>query len=216
MGYFDYWDNVPNYYSYNANGWHFISLNTNSSRIGVSASSVQYQWLSQDLANNAQACTIVYYHHPLFNIGPEGSTEEVADIWGLLAANGVSIVLTGHDHTYQRWVALDGNGQPSPTGITEFVVGGSGHGLQTILTSDSRIAYANDTNPTAFGALKLELNPTGANFSYVNINGAILDLGTVPCAKAGPDTQAPSTPAGLTATASGATKVDLSWSAATR
>ena len=214
-GYFDYWNNVPNYYSYNANGWHFISLNSNASRIGVDAASVQYQWLSQDLANNAQACTIVYYHHPLFNIGPEGSTTAMSDIWSLMSANGVSIVINGHDHDYQRWVPLDGNGQPSATGITEFVAGGSGHGLQRIATSDSRVAYANDTNPTAFGALKLELNSSGTNFSYVNINGAILDSGTVPCAKVGPDTQAPSKPAGLTATAGSATRVDLNWSAAT-
>jgi len=26
-GYFDYWNNIPNYYSFNAGGWHFISLN---------------------------------------------------------------------------------------------------------------------------------------------------------------------------------------------
>jgi hypothetical protein len=29
-GYFDYWDNVPDYYSYSANGWHFVSLNSTS------------------------------------------------------------------------------------------------------------------------------------------------------------------------------------------
>ena len=29
-GYFDYWNNIPNYYSYNAGGWHFISLNSNA------------------------------------------------------------------------------------------------------------------------------------------------------------------------------------------
>src|ERR1044071_6910973 len=28
-GYFDYWDNVPNYYSYDAAGWHFIALDSN-------------------------------------------------------------------------------------------------------------------------------------------------------------------------------------------
>ena len=56
----------------------------------------------------------------------------MADIWALMAQDGVSIVLNGHDHDYQRWVPLDGNGNPSATGITEFVAGGAGHGLQTI------------------------------------------------------------------------------------
>ncbi len=36
-GYFDYWNNIPNYYSFNAGGWHFISLNSNSSKIKVSS-----------------------------------------------------------------------------------------------------------------------------------------------------------------------------------
>ncbi len=67
------------------------------------------------------------------------------------------IVLNGHDHDYQRWVPLDGSGQPSPTGITEFVAGGGGHGLQTIVTTDTRVAYSNDLNPAAFGVLLLQL-----------------------------------------------------------
>ncbi len=214
-GYFDYWNNIPNYYSYNANGWHFISLNSNATNIGVDHTSGQYQWLAQDLAANAQACTIVYYHHPLYNIGPEGPTTAMSDIWALMAQNGVTMVINGHDHDYQRWVPLDGNGQPSPTGMTEFVAGGAGHGLQTILNTDSRVAYSNDINPNAFGALKLALNSSGVSFNYVNYAGAILDSGVIPCLKAGADTQAPSTPGTFAASASSATQVDLSWTAST-
>jgi chitodextrinase len=212
-GYFDYWDNIPNYYSYDAGGWHFVSLNSNASRIGVTASSAQYQWLAQDLAANSQECTIVYYHHPLFNIGPEGPTTAMTDIWKLLAQNKVSIVLNGHDHDYQRWMPLDGNGQINQTGITEFVAGGSGHGVQTILNSDSRVAFSSSTNPTTFGALRLELTGSGASFSYRNTAGATLDSGFIGCSKSF-DTQAPSVPGNLQAVA-GSTQVNLSWSAST-
>jgi hypothetical protein len=180
-GYFNYWDNIPNYYSFNAGGWHFISLNSNSSKIGVSSTSAQYQWLQQDLMANAQTCTIVYYHQPLFNIGPEGPTTAMASIWSLLAQYNVPIVLNGHDHDYQRWVALDANGQPSPNGITEFVAGGAGHGLQTFNTTDTRVAYSNDLNPTAFGVLLLQLSSSGAKFSYHSSSGSILDSGSIPC-----------------------------------
>jgi chitodextrinase len=214
-GYFDYWDNIPDYYSFDAGGWHFISLNSNSSHIGVDINSSQYAWLQQDLAANANSCTIVYYHHPLFNIGPEGSTTSMSDIWALLAQNGVSIVLNGHDHDYQRWVPLDANGNPSSSGVTEFVAGGGGHGLQTIAGSDSRVAFWDDTNPEAFGFLVLALNTSGANFQYINGSGSILDSGVVPCSKAGDDTEAPSVPTGLTANVTSATQVDLSWQAST-
>jgi chitodextrinase len=214
-GYFDYWNNIPNYYSFNAGGWHFVSLNSNSSHIGVDKTSAQYAWLSQDLAANSSLCTIVYYHHPLFNIGPEGPTTAMSDIWALMAQNGVTIVLNGHDHDYQRWVPLDGSGNPSSTGITEFVAGGGGHGLQTITGSDTRVAFSDYLNPEAFGVLQLALNVTGANFQYINSSGTILDSGVVPCNKGGADTQAPSTPASLTANAISATQVNLAWQAAT-
>jgi len=212
-GYFDYWNNIPDYYSFNAGGWHFISLNSNASRIGVDQTSAQYAWLSQDLAANNSLCTIVYYHHPLFNIGPEGPTTAMSDIWSLMAQDGVSIVINGHDHDYQRWIPLDGSGNPSSTGITEFVAGGGGHGLQTITGSDSRVAFWDDTNPEAFGALELALNTSGANFEYINSSGVILDSGVIPCAKNGSDTQAPSVPAGVTANVASATQVNLSWQA---
>ncbi len=180
-GYFDYWNNIPNYYSFNAGGWHFISLNSNSSKIDVTVNGAEYAWLQQDLNAHAQTCTIVYYHQPLFNIGPEGPTTAMSSIWSLLAQYSVPIVLNGHDHDYQRWVPLDGSGQPSSTGITEFVAGGAGHGLQDIASSDTRVAYSNDLNPAAFGVLLLQLSQTGASFSYRSTNGSVLDSGFIAC-----------------------------------
>ena len=210
--YFDYWGNIPEYYSYGAGGWHFISLNSNYAFQPVNPQSAQYQWLQQDLAASTETCTIVYYHHPYFNIGAEQPTGAMADIWSLLAQYGVDIVLNGHDHTYQRWVPLDGNGTPSPNGITEFVAGAAGHGLETIINSDSRVAYSTDTNPDAFGALVLQLNTNGANFSYRNMNGAILDDGVIPCVPANSDMLPPSVPGALSVSPASITKVDLSWS----
>jgi hypothetical protein len=181
-GYFDYWNNIPNYYSFNAGGWHFISLNSNASKAGgIKKGTPQYNWLQQDLAANAAMCSIVYYHHPLFNVGPEGSTSALKGIWALMAQYKVSIVLNGHDHDYQRWKPLNGSGKTSSTGITEFVAGGGGHGLQTIAKTDSRVAYSNDLNPTTFGVLLLTLNSSGAAFSYRSTNGSVLDSGNISC-----------------------------------
>ncbi len=99
----------------------------------------------------------------------------------MLAQYNVTIVLNGHDHDYQRWVPLDGNGQPSPNGITEFVAGSAGHGIQKFTNTDSRVAYANDTQPAAFGVLLLQLGQTGASFTYQSTNGTTLDSGNIPC-----------------------------------
>ncbi len=215
QGYFAYWNNIPSFYSFNAGGWHFISLNANASHVPTGANSPQYQWLAKDLAANANSCTIVYYHQPLFNIGPEGSENSLTDIWALMAQHGVSIVLNGHDHDYQRWVPLDGKGQPDPNGITEFVAGGAGHGVQKIQNTDNRVAYSNDLNPDAFGALELKLNPGGVDFSYINEKNAVLDSGVIPCHKASADVQPPASPNGLAATAANATQVNLTWGSST-
>ena len=45
-GYFAYWNNPPNYYSYNVGGWHFIALNSTAEYNQTGTDSAQYQWLA--------------------------------------------------------------------------------------------------------------------------------------------------------------------------
>jgi len=214
-GYFDYWNNVPIYYSFNAAGWHLISLNSTSELGQTTLGSPQYQWLAQDLATNTAACTIAFFHHPVYNVGAEGDTPRMSAIWSLLAEHGVDLILTGHDHDYQRWMPLNAAGESDPAGMTQFVVGTGGHGIQQFIRSDARLAKGFDTAPYAFGALRLELNQDGAAYQFVNIQGMTLDSGSVPCSGASSDTLAPSTPTDLIATARSSTRVDLTWTAST-
>jgi hypothetical protein len=211
--YFFYWDNIPSYYSFDAGGWHFVSLNSNGSYVSDASNSPQYQWLAGDLTAYTQACTIVYYHEPLFNIGQERPATQMQSIWTLLAQHHVTIVLNGHDHDYQRWVPLDGQGKASSTGITEFVAGGGGHGIQTISKSDSRVAYSSDANPATFGALKFTLSANSASFSYVNTAGTTLDSGVIPCQQSTQAAPLPGGPVEVLAAAVNPNQVQISWSA---
>ena len=210
--YFFYWDNIPSYYSFDAGGWHFITLNSNGSYVSDASNSPQYNWLASDLSAHAQACTIVYYHEPLYNIGGERPATQMASIWALLAQHNVPIVLNGHDHDYQRWVPLDGQGNPSPTGITEFVAGGGGHGLQTISKSDSRVAFSSYANPATFGALKFTLSSDSASFKYINIAGTTLDSGVIPCQQSAQVVPPLSAPLKVSAAAGNGNQVVVSWS----
>jgi chitodextrinase len=211
-GYFDYWDNVPNYYSYDAAGWHFIALNSNCGLLqNCAAGQAQYQWLLNDLNTHPNTCTVAYFHHPVYNVGPQGPSERMSDMWTLMAQHGVDIVLAGHDHNYQRWVPLSGNGVPSPTGITQFVAGGGGHGVQNFLTTDSRLAVGFDTSPNSLGSLRFELNQYGASFQYINYVGEVLDSGAIPCSGAPADGTAPGAPTNLTASVHTSTQANLSW-----
>ncbi len=215
-GYEWYWNNVPPYYSYNAGGWHFISLNNISKFIGNSPTNANYiaetNWLKQDLVHDKSACTIAYFHEPMFNVGPEGSATNTTGIWQILAQNHVTLVLNGHDHDYQRWVPMDQNGTPSSNGTTEIIDGSGGHGHQAPVTTDSRLAASDFTH---FGALRLSLGTAGAGYQFVSTAGTTLDSGSIPCKGSATDTTPPSQPQNLTATAVSRTQVQLSWDAST-
>ncbi len=214
-GYFDYWDNVPNYYSFDAAGWHIISINSNCVRIGgCHAASPQYQWLAADLAAHPNVCTIAFYHHPVYFVGPIDDPQNMTAMWSLMAQNGVDLVFNGHDHSYQRWKALDSTGAVASGGVTEFVVGGGGHGIQEFVLTDNRLAKGFDT-PDSFGALRLQLNQDGAGYQYINTAGVVLDSGSVLCSGAPVDTTSPSKPTNLTATAMDSNLVNLTWKAST-
>jgi len=177
-GYFDYWDNVPHYYSFNSGGWHFVALDSTSQYNQMSPGTPQYEFLKSDLAANTLACTLVMFHHPLFDTGEEGATIRVQPVWELLDQYGVDIAMIGHDHDYQRWVPLNGAGNPSDTGVTEFVVGTGGRGLpQGQLTTDPR----NPVFLSVYGALRMQMTPTGTTFEFRNEKNQLLDQGAIPC-----------------------------------
>jgi len=180
-GYFYYWNNVPNYYSFNTAGWHFISLNANTARISAAAGSAQYNWLQADLKANTSPCVLVFYHEPLYNIGEETSATGMQAAWKLMAQDKVTLVLNGHDHDYQRWTAMDGNGNPDPDGVTEIIAGTAGHGLQSFITSDSRMLKGYDDSNPQYGVLRLQLSSTSASFKFINTSNVVKDSGTITC-----------------------------------
>ncbi|WP_299442025.1 DNRLRE domain-containing protein [uncultured Phycicoccus sp.] len=210
-GYDRYWATPPPYYSYDANGWHVIVLNLLEDGPG----SAQTAWLAADLAANTAQCTIAAFHYPVLNVGHHDDTPALFPTWAQLVDGGVDIVLTAHDHNYQRWVPLDRDLAPDPDGATQFVLGAGGHGVQGFSRTDSRLAAGADTVQTAYGALALELNADGAAYRYDNTAGAVLDSGTLACSGAPADSTPPSVPADVAATAVTGQQVDVAWTAST-
>jgi Calcineurin-like phosphoesterase/Bacterial Ig domain len=212
-GYYFYWDNIPDFYSFDVAGWHFISLNSTTQFRQREPGSPQYEWLVQDLRDNMAQCTIAFLHQPIFSIGLHGGDERLKDIWAILAQEGVEAVLSGDDHDYQRWHALDDNGRLDPEGATQFVVGTGGQGIRYFSGTDARLArgYDASSETPVFGALNLKLNSRGLEYRFVNVAGDILDFGVIGCESAESDTTPPPPPFDLTSEISSAGHVILNW-----
>lgn len=179
-GYLDYWNNVPHYYSFNAGGWHVVSLDSNTELNQLSAGTPQFEWLKQDLTANQSACNLVYFHHPYLDVTNAGDDARLAELWTLLAQKGVDVVLNGHAHNYQHWRPVGAGGALNASGPTELVVGTAGHSGERFLRSDARLAAGVDS-PGSSGALRMQMSATGATYQFVTTAGTTLDSGSVSC-----------------------------------
>jgi hypothetical protein len=197
-GYFDYFgavagDRAQGYYSYEAGAWHVVVLNSNCGKVGgCDAGSAQEQWLRQDLAASPAACTLAYWHHPRFSSGGHGDGVGLQPLWKALWENGTELLLTGHDHDYERFAPLGVSGTPDPEyGVREFVVGTGGVGHGSLPTVH---AFSEVRNNDTFGVMKLTLSDDAYGWDFLPVAGATFtDSGAGTCHGRPPDTQAPST-----------------------
>jgi acid phosphatase type 7 len=187
-GYFGYFGKAAGnpakgYYSYNLGSWHLLSLNSNCAEVGhCDSSSQQMRWLKANLAANPnKRCTLAYFHHPRFSSGEvHGSTTEVKPLWDVLYAAGVDVVLSGHEHNYERFAPQDPNGRADPKrGIREFVVGTGGYYHYPI---SEPIANSKTHNDHTYGVLKLTLHSKGYEWRFVPAgDGTFTDSGSARC-----------------------------------
>jgi acid phosphatase type 7 len=144
--------------------------------------SPQGRWLEEDLAaNDDKACTLAYFHHPLFTSGSyRPGIERVERLWEILYAGGVDVVLNGHDHNYQRFAPQDPQRRADPEdGIREFVVGTGGRSNYQI---SQPIANTEVYNDYTYGVLELTLHPKSYDWEFVPVEGETFsDSGVARC-----------------------------------
>ena len=165
------------YYSYTLGAWHVLALN---SSVPASAGSAQEQWVRTELAANPAACTIAYWHHPVFSSGRHGNNPHMANILKVLYAQGVDIVLNGHDHTYERFAPMDPDGQlDMANGFRQFIIGTGGISLYEFNSVQPNSEVRNNTS---YGVLKLTLNASSYDWEFVPIAGQTFrDRGSAAC-----------------------------------
>jgi hypothetical protein len=178
-GYFGYFGKAAGnpqkgYYSYDLGSWHLLSLNSNcgEGEVRCGPGSAQRRWLEEDLtANDDKRCTLAYMHHPRFSSGVKhGSTPSLEPLWEALYEGGADVVLSGHEHNYERFAPQDPNGRADPQrGIREFVVGTGGGGSHYPILD--LIANSEVHNDESYGVLKLTLHPKSYEWRFVPVEG---------------------------------------------
>ena len=69
----------------------------------------QTMWLAQHLAASAATWKIALFHHPPYTCGGHAGDTDVARAWvPLFERYGVQLVLSGHDHDFQRFAPRNG------------------------------------------------------------------------------------------------------------
>jgi len=195
-GYFDYFgaaagERGKGYYSYNRGAWHIVALNSECNYWatgfinGPSQCSSQQQadmiaWLKADLAANPTTCTLAYFHQPRFSSGFGGNNLSTQPIWDALYAAKADVVISGHDHNYERFARQTPSGAlDTSRGIREFVVGtgGASHGGIGTIKANSQVR-----NTTTYGVLKLTLKSASYRWKFVPEAGkTFTDSGTTTC-----------------------------------
>ncbi len=166
------------YYSFDLGEWHIVALNSEQD---FGADGAQMRWFKADLAANQNQCVLAFWHKPRFTASEEYSDIlEVDAFWRFAAASGVDIVLNGHDHGYQRFTPMNADGQPSPGGLREFVVGTGGRDAHDLYPHPRREAGFSETG--FGGVLQLTLSAAGYAWEFLPIAGATFaDSGSARC-----------------------------------
>jgi hypothetical protein len=179
--YFDYFGasagpSGAGYYSYDLGAWHIISLN---SETDIASGGGQHQWLRADLAATGARCVAAYWHRPRFSSGPHGDNVDMQALWQTLYENDVELLISGHDHLYERFAPQDAVGRADPIrGVRQFVVGTGGAPTYPVsATSQNSEVHGSD-----WGVLKLTLLADRYEWEFVPVAGASLrDSGVSAC-----------------------------------
>lgn len=175
-GYFAYFaDQVRGhaYYAWNAGAWRMYALNC---EIDCGPDSRQLRWLRRDVAAHADRPMLAYLHQPRFTCSTRHPPERaVSALWSVLQGGRGRILLSGHNHAYERFAPLDARGSRDPDGLRQFVVGTGGAGLYALEDScRHRLAGADHTT----GVLVLRLEPRRFTWRFVSVTGATIDRGS--------------------------------------
>ena len=153
------------YYEFVRGPVHFFALDSDDHEPdGISDSSAQAMWLKAQLKVSTSAWNVVYFHHPPFSSAEHGNSPKLQ--WPFQEW-GASVVITGHDHTYERIIT---------NGFPYFVNGLGGRSIYAMRTTlpDSKVRFIGE-----YGAMDVVADESKMAFRFVTRKDSLVDSYTL-------------------------------------
>jgi len=174
-----------NYAKFNMGGWRYYTFRHNEQRLeGLAGAGVRFfvldsrsmdpdqlAWLQDELGKSETDWKICYFHHPIYTSGRYANGARVLRLAlePILIHGNVDVVLSGHEHFYERI-------QPQH-GISYFISGGAGSlRAADIRRTSPLIARGFDTD---FHFMMMEVSGDTLYFQAISRTGATVDAGSI-------------------------------------
>lgn len=130
----------------------------------------QTQWLHNQLAESGSAWKICFFHHPIYTSGRYQSSAAALRrvLEPLLTTGDVDVVLSGHEHFYER--------THPQRGIVYFVSGAAGSLRKGDIRKTALTAKGFDTD---FHFMLMEISGSELYFQAISRDGATVDAGVI-------------------------------------
>lgn len=155
------------YYAFTHGPVQFIVLNSFTPRNRLTSGTEQWKWLEQVLAGPKPAWRVVMLHMPLYTSSRALNEPARPAMRGLLhplfVKTGVDLVLSGHDHLYERYQPIDG--------VTYVVSGAGGKSLYVHKEDDQQASWDN----RHYGFLWCDADTKTMTAEYRTSGGQVLD-----------------------------------------
>ncbi|MCQ3977077.1 MAG: hypothetical protein DPW09_26915 [Anaerolineae bacterium] len=192
------------YYSFDYGNVHFVALDSNTPLYGSdkAADDDMFDWLRDDLSKTKQRWKIVVMHLPVYSTGPHQADSQPArtKLRPIFETYGVDLVLSGHDHIYQRSYPLRGGQLTTPEqGGLVYIITGAGSAASYRCGSADWVAVAYCSQRSGLYT-HITVNGDKLTVEAIDANGASKDIYTLtkdpespanernsaPCATLGP------------------------------
>jgi hypothetical protein len=130
----------------------------------------QLEWLKKGLEQSGSRWKIVYFHHPIYTSGRYGTAARTLRLVlePLLVRGNVDVVLSGHEHFYERLVPQ--------RGIMYFISGAAGSLREHDIRPSDLMARGFDTD---YSFMLMEITGDELFFQSISRTGETVDAGVI-------------------------------------